>query len=169
MKEWELCTKQSQNSCLNKKELKLTLERELKLLGYELVEFKFSSFKKETKLSLFVDILGSKEQKCSLSVKECSKISKSIAAFIDKNSILGLETYYLEVSTPGLERKLNTIADFERFTGKTCKVKYNELGKHKFAIANIIATRADYIIFELQDGKTLELLYKDIETARLRY
>ena len=154
---------------MNKKKIEEILREELKLLGYELVEFKFSLFSNEYKLSLFIDILGSNTPKCTLTIGECSKISKSIAAFIDKRAMFGVKAYYLEVSTPGLERKLNTLADFRRFTGQNCKVKYKELGKAKNILAQIESVVDDFVIFKLPDKKILKLIYNDIESTRLRY
>jgi ribosome maturation factor RimP len=51
----------------------------------------------------------------------CARFSELLARKLDTSNLI-LERYYLEVSSPGLERKLRGIADFERNQGRTARV-----------------------------------------------
>ena len=154
---------------MDKKQIQKKIEQELNKLSYELTEMRLSEHAKNIKLSLFVDKLGSTEEKCLLSVKECSEVSKSIAAFIDKAGVFGVKGYYLEVSTPGIERKLNTVADFRRFSGKNCKITIKGEDYKKTLHAKIAGVFEDELSLELEDKSIIKVSFDSIENARLRY
>lgn len=154
---------------LDKKQIQKNIAKELNKLSYDLVEFRLSEHSKTIKLSLFIDKLGSKEEKCLLNVGECSIVSKSIATFIDKTEIFGVKDYYLEVSTPGIERKLNTIADFERFLNKNCKVSVKGEDYKKTLYGKIVKVFQDKFNLELEDKSVITIDFASIQNARLRY
>ena len=52
----------------------------------------------------------------------CEAVSNKISAALDENDPIN-QSYFLEISSPGLERPLKRPADFERFSGREVKVK----------------------------------------------
>jgi ribosome maturation factor RimP len=53
---------------------------------------------------------------------DCSAVSREVGAVLDAEDFIS-SAYILEVSSPGLERQLYSLKDFERFAGKLAKVK----------------------------------------------
>jgi ribosome maturation factor RimP len=76
--------------------------------------------------------------------------------------------YSLEVSSPGIERPLVKLADFERFTGSDAKITTSrEIEGHKHFTGNIRAVEGDEIVLETE-GATVHVPYSDIKRARLQ-
>jgi ribosome maturation factor RimP len=55
---------------------------------------------------------------------DCSAVSREIGAALDAEDFIS-SAYVLEVSSPGLERQLYSLGDFEKFAGSLAKVKTN--------------------------------------------
>lgn len=53
---------------------------------------------------------------------DCSKVSRKVGAILDEKDFISSD-YTLEVSSPGLERELYSLKDFEKFVGYLAKVK----------------------------------------------
>jgi ribosome maturation factor RimP len=54
--------------------------------------------------------------------EDCSAVSREVGAILDAEDFIS-SAYILEVSSPGLERGLYSLKDFEKFTGSLAKVK----------------------------------------------
>ena len=83
---------------------------------------------------LYSEIVGSKrnmtvriyiDKPSGVTIDDCSNVSRSIEAVIDADDFIP-SAYVLEVSSPGLERRLISLQDFEKFTGKKAKIKTTE-------------------------------------------
>ncbi|MGI6784417.1 MAG: ribosome maturation factor RimP [Aminivibrio sp.] len=94
-------------------ELREIVER----LGYESVGITLSSEGNRSILRVFIDSLG------GILVKDCEIVSREMNRFLDEYPEYIRGQYYLEVSSPGIERPLFTLKDYERFTGKKIKIK----------------------------------------------
>ena len=103
--------------------MKETLQRivaeELAPLGFELVELKMAGSKGRPVVDIRIDRLDLEK----VQVGDCELASRAIEARLDADSSLVTARYVLEVSSPGLERPLFSIQDFEKFSGKKAKVK----------------------------------------------
>ena len=58
--------------------------------------------------------------------EDCANVSRELGTILDVEDAVPGGTYLLEVSSPGLDRKLVKVADFERFTGSRVKVMTRE-------------------------------------------
>lgn len=104
-----------------------------------------------------------------ITLEECAKISGEIDEEIDK---LIEQKFFLEVSSPGIERPLKKIEDFARFNGEKVKVNL----KHKLDILEekksfegfIIEVKGENIVFEVEE-KLIELPFKEIKKSNLVY
>ena len=54
--------------------------------------------------------------------EDCSNFSREVGTIFDVEDAVPGASYMLEVSSPGLDRKLSKPADFERFTGSLVKL-----------------------------------------------
>jgi len=58
---------------------------------------------------------------------DCEKVSHELGVMLDVEELIpGQAGYVLEVSSPGLDRKLTKPADFERFTGRRAKISLSQ-------------------------------------------
>tara|TARA_Y100001936_G_scaffold147907_1_gene144308 strand:- start:299 stop:754 length:456 start_codon:yes stop_codon:yes gene_type:complete len=94
------------------------IENSINSIGFELMEIECSPNSNGLKIVTFIDHLD------GVTLDDCVKASKLIEPILDNENEEG--TYLLEVSSPGLNRKLITKEHFDRFIGKTVKIKLKE-------------------------------------------
>jgi len=96
-------------------------------LGYELVRVRLISGKSTT-LQIMAD-----RPEGGIEVDECAEISNAVSAVLDVEDPI-LDAYTLEVSSPGIDRPLTRIKDFEAFEGYEAKLETSELidGRRRF-------------------------------------
>jgi ribosome maturation factor RimP len=129
-------------------------------LGYELVEIEYQPNPKHGVLRIFID------QPDGIQLDDCQQVSNQVSALLDvEDPIPG--HFNLEVSSPGLDRPLNKVEDFERFTGETVKIKTGMAidGQRNFK-GRLCGIEGDDITIEF-DGKQVSLPLASIEKARL--
>jgi ribosome maturation factor RimP len=129
-------------------------------LGYELVEIEYQPNPKHGVLRIFID------QPDGIQLDDCQEVSNQVSALLDvEDPIPG--HYNLEVSSPGLDRPLNKVEDFERFTGEMVKIKTGMAidGQRNFK-GRLRGIEGDDITIEF-DGKQVSLPLASIEKARL--
>lgn len=101
-----------------------------------------------------------------LSIEDCSKLSSKIEDKIEK---LIEHKFFLEVSSPGLERPLKKIEDYIRFIGEkiTLHLKHKLDDKKQFK-AIIKEVNENNIIF-LIDNKEIEIKFNEIRKANILF
>jgi len=129
-------------------------------LGLELVEVQYRREQSGWVLRLIID----KEEGVSLA--DCAAVSREIGQLLDIEDLID-QTYNLEVSSPGLDRPLKSMADFKRFVGRKAKIKTVESigGEHVF-VGRIQKTSEDRIILEV-GRKELTIPFAQVAKARL--
>ncbi len=76
--------------------------------------------------------------------------------------------YNLEVSSPGLERPLRSIAEFSKYTGKKSKVKVHNAIDGVKTFEGVIGDVGEEIInMTLADGSSMQFTYDMLSKARL--
>jgi ribosome maturation factor RimP len=129
-------------------------------LGYEFVGLEYGSNPKSPVLAIYIDKAE------GIAVEDCAKVSREIAAILDvEDPIPG--NYHLEVSSPGLDRPLFTLEQFQQFSGEVVKVSLYapEDGRRKFK-GKILGTNDGQVRME-QDGVEVTLGLGNIAKARL--
>jgi ribosome maturation factor RimP len=129
-------------------------------LGYEFVGIEHSSNPKNPVLAIYIDAPD------GIAVEDCAKVSREIAAILDvEDPIPG--KYQLEVSSPGLDRPLFTLAQFEQFSGEVAQISLftPRDGRRKFK-GKILGTIDGQVKME-QDGVEVTLDLGNIAKARL--
>jgi len=91
-------------------------ERVAASLGLEVVEVELRGGGKARMLRIFID----KPQ--GVTHEDCASLSREVSTILDVEDAVGSGSYVLEVSSPGLDRKLFRAADFERFQGSRIKL-----------------------------------------------
>jgi len=84
--------------------------------GLEVVEVEMLGGGKARMLRIFIDKPG------GVTHEDCANLSREVGTILDVEDVMGAGSYVLEVSSPGLDRKLSRPADYQRFTGSRVKV-----------------------------------------------
>ena len=93
----------------------------LEALGFELVRLRYGGSGRPT-----LQIMIERQDREALTVDDCASASKAISALLDVEDPIG-GAYNLEISSPGLDRPLTRIGDFERFAGFEAKIEVTVL------------------------------------------
>jgi len=100
---------------------------------------------------------------------DCEMISHEVGTILDVEDIVPGH-YTLEVSSPGVERKLTKLTDFERFTGKKIKTVLRDPVENSRSWEGVLATCADGLItLEVAGGKTIQFPFAQVEKANLKF
>ena len=129
-------------------------------LGYELVDLEARLGGKGGLVRLYID------KPDGIDLDDCEKVSLAVSALLDvEDPIPG--NYNLEVSSPGLDRKLTKVEHFQRFEGETVKVqmRFPIEGRRRFR-GTLVSSDEENIVVEV-DGESHSLPLKTIDTARL--
>jgi ribosome maturation factor RimP len=132
----------------------------LEEMGLELVEVQYRREQSGWVLRLIID------KQDGISLEDCAAVSREISQLLDIEDFVD-QAYNLEVSSPGLNRPLKSMADFERFTGRKAKIKTIEpiAGEHVF-IGRIKKTEGETIILEI-GRKEVIMPFSQVARARL--
>jgi ribosome maturation factor RimP len=138
-------------------DIETLIEKLVMQLGYELVDFE--TVNGGQILRIYID------KGDLIDIEDCTKVSNHV------NNVLSVETDYdyerLEVSSPGLDRVIKKLNDFDRFKGQKIKIKT------RFAIENrknfkgtLSGTKGESIMIEV-DNESLLIEFENIDKARL--
>ena len=141
-----------------RRNLEETLREQIEKKGYELIEIQQHSLRKGIKMVLFID------HENGIGIDDCISVSKASEVVIDE--FIDPESYELEVSSPGLDRKLVKKEDYDRFIGKTIKIKLKEkLNDRKNFKGLLTDRRGDLVI--LEDDQVFEIPMDSIDICRI--
>jgi ribosome maturation factor RimP len=99
---------------------------------------------------------------------DCELISHQVGAILDVEDVLSSH-YTLEVSSPGVERKLSKPGDFERFQGKKAKVTLREPVENQRHWEGTLAGFADGVVSLEAAGRQIRFPFDQVEKANLKF
>ena len=108
------------------------------------------------------------DSKCEkpIGIDECTAISEALSEYLDKNDIID-NNYYLEVSTPGIDRELKKDIDFIRFKGRSVDISlYKRIDGQKEYRGTLIEKNDEGITIEI-DGSTKVFSNNDVAKVNL--
>ncbi|MBA3564435.1 MAG: ribosome maturation factor RimP [Gammaproteobacteria bacterium] len=145
---------------MTREELLELLEPAVAALGYELVDVEVRVGGPNGLLRLFIDKAG------GVNLADCERVSRQIGALLDaEDPIPG--RYALEVSSPGLDRRLTRRADFERFAGRLVRLRARSpIGGQRRFKGRLQGMVGEEIVIEI-DAEEIRLPFNDIDQARL--
>jgi ribosome maturation factor RimP len=126
-------------------------------MGFELVDVKASGSGRL--LRLFIDKPG------GVNLDDCAAVSRQVSRVLE---VEGVDYERLEVSSPGLDRRLSKAGDFERFAGSRAELRMRtpDAGGRRRFVGVLRGVGAGQVNLEL-DGMTVALALEDIERAKL--
>jgi ribosome maturation factor RimP len=131
------------------------IRQSLEGLGYELVDLEAS---RSGLLRVFIDAPA------GITVEDCARVSNHLTrAFAVEN----IDYERLEVSSPGLDRPLKRLEDFQRFAGRdaSVKLKLPRDGRRRFE-GRLVGVEGGKVLLDVE-GRRQELAFEDIDRARL--
>jgi len=131
-------------------------------LGYELVEVEFASAGRHSVVRVYID----RTDGGGVGLDDCERASRAIGAVLDAEDPMGYE-YQLEVSSPGFDRPLRTVAHFERFAGSEARIELAAPLEGRRRFRGRLGPVADGIVTIEVDRKEWKLPLSGISKARL--
>jgi len=112
--------------------------------------------------------------------EDCERFSRDFGTVIDVEELVPVDDYTLEVSSPGLDRKLATRADYERFQASPVKVQtFTPVAGNRHWLGRLTEVKPEGIVLDLTakkqkgskkgppQGQSVEIAFANIEKANL--
>lgn len=135
-------------------------------LGLELLGIEYLPAPGGATVRLYIDVQEAERDTRHVNIEDCEAVSREVSAQLDvEDPITG--NYTLEVSSPGVDRPLFTLAHFVRHVGESVKavLKLPQEGRRRL-LAKIIRVDGQDILFDA-DGHDLLVAFDNIDKARL--
>jgi len=140
--------------------------------GLEVVEVELRGAGNSRMLRIFIDKPG------GVTHGDCANLSRELSTILDVEDAVPGGSYVLEVSSPGLDRKLSRPVEFERFTGSRVKLTTREpIDGNRHFEGRLESFREGRLTLELGETKKkkapeekrrkLEIELKNVEKANL--
>ena len=133
-------------------------------LGFRLVRVRYSGAKGgRSQLQIMADPVAGRE----MTVADCETLSRHVAALLDVEDPIS-DAYTLEVSSPGIDRPLTRIEDYDRFDGELVKItlRFMQDGRKRFNGRLGGRDEDGRVVLETSFGR-FAFAFDEIETARI--
>lgn len=136
------------------------LEPAVEALGYELVDLELNFSGRRGVLRLFID------RSEGIRVEDCEAVSRQVSAVLDVEDPIRRD-YDLEVSSPGLDRKLVKPAHFDRFAGQAVQGRFRQMldGRRRFT-GTLVGRNGTMVTIRVENAD-LTVSMDDLEVIRL--
>ena len=129
-------------------------------LGFELVRLRLMGGNNP-----ILQIMADKAEG-GIEVDDCARISSEVSANLDVEDPIE-PNYTLEISSPGIDRPLTRLKDFDRWSGYVAKMETSELidGRKRFK-GTLAGIEGDEVLIEIEEG-TIGLKFEWLSEAKL--
>ena len=129
--------------------------------GLELVDVEYVKEGGEFFLRVYIDKEG------GVSLNECELVTRALNPILDEKDPIK-DNYYLEVSSPGLDRPLKKDKDFVRYQGRDVEIKlYKPINGSKLHEGELVGLTEDKNIKVIIDNEEVKKKKKDVALIRL--
>lgn len=129
-------------------------------MGYELVGLEFHGSEHHGVLRVFID------HENGITVDDCAAVSRQVSAVLDVEDPIS-QAFDLEVSSPGINRPLFKLADYEKYSGSKAKIKLAvALDGRKNFNGDLQGVDNNHVLITV-DNETYKLPFQDIAKAHL--
>lgn len=152
-------------------QLSAIVEPILESMSMELVDLEYKHEGRDWFLRIFIDKEG------GVNLDDCAEVSREVGAVLEVEDLIRT-AYRLEVSSPGIDRPLKKVGDFERFAGSLVRVKtYESLDPdqrghaRKTFVGTLLGVEGGLVRIEQADkkGGVVEFPLEGIAKANLEY
>jgi ribosome maturation factor RimP len=140
------------------------IEAAIEELGYSLVRVLYSGGQTgRNQLQIMAEPKDDRE----MTVEDCQQISRHVSVLLDVEDPIS-SAYVLEVSSPGIDRPLTKLADYDRFQGELAKITLRLMrdGRRRFNGRLGGVTAQGLVSLETTFGR-FEFAFDDIEAGRI--
>ena len=132
--------------------------------GLEIVEVQMLGGGANRVLRIFID------KPAGVTHADCELVSQQVGTILDVEDVIPGGHYTLEVSSPGVERKLIRPKDYERFVGQKVKIVLRVPVENQRNWAGILQNFADGVVtLEPSPGKSVRFPLEQVERANLKF
>ncbi len=132
--------------------------------GIEIVDVEFLGGGRNRLLRIYID------RPDGITLEQCEFISRQVGVVLDVEDVVPGGRYTLEVSSPGLERKLSRASEFERFAGKKARVVLRDpIDNQRRWEGTLRGISEGVIALESAAGKTIRFPLEQVEKANLKF
>ena len=105
-----------------------------------------------------------------VTLEDCEFMSKQVGTVLDVEEVIPGGSYTLEVSSPGVERKLTKPREFERFLGQKVKVVLRQpVENQRHWTGALTGFSGGVITLEAAPGKNVQIPLEQVEKANLKF
>jgi ribosome maturation factor RimP len=135
--------------------------------GVSLVDLEWLTERVGLTLRITIEREGTSDAGGGVTLEDCVDVSRDASSVLDVEDVIQ-QHYHLEVSSPGLDRRLRTPAEFARFIGRTVKVKLARPAPDgQRVLRGPLEAASEGRIAVVVDGKRVEAPLEEVVEARL--
>ena len=142
-------------------ELKELLEPTINSLGLELLGIEFLPSLGNAMLRIYIDA-----PERLVAIEDCEAVSREVSASLDVNDPIASQ-YTLEVSSPGIDRPIFSLAQFAKLIGEQVKVSLSLPQDGRRRLQGIVTAITDDSVCLQCDGKEFVVAFNNVDKARL--
>ncbi|MCB1827893.1 MAG: ribosome maturation factor RimP [Coxiellaceae bacterium] len=145
-----------------KDKLERIIEPAVSALGFELVGFELIQSGNSNTLRVYVD------GENGIDIDAITQVSRQISAVMDVEEPI-TSRYILEVSSPGLDRPLYRLKDYQRFVGRSVKLRLRipKEGDRRNYAGELVSVEDEQITLRMESGETITVTIGEIDKANL--
>jgi ribosome maturation factor RimP len=143
------------------KKIERTITPTVESMGFELVRVLLIGSGKPT-----LQIMAERPDG-GISIDECGKLSQAISVVMDVENVLEDSAYYLEVGSPGVDRPLTRLKDFERYAGQEARLELDTPvdGRKRFK-GTLKGLKGEHVLLLTEEGEK-SIPFSSIDRAKL--
>lgn len=139
-------------------------ERSARGTDIEILEVQLRGSGKARLLRIYIDKRG------GVTHGDCELISERLGGLLDEEDVIPGDSYTLEVSSPGAERKLSKARDFERVVGQKIRVSLREpVEGVKSCEGKLSGIEGEMLAIETDPGRVLRIPLAQVQKANLKF
>lgn len=132
--------------------------------GLEVVEVEVRGGGKHRLVRIYID------KPTGVTLDDCEHVSQQVGTILDVEDVVPGGAYQLEVSSPGVERKLTRPRDFERFVGQKVKMVLRQpIDNQRHWTGELQGFAGGVITLEPSPGKSIQVPLEQVEKANLKF
>ena len=136
------------------------LEPVVTVLGYELLGIEYFKQKDGSMLRLYID------NEAGITIEDCARVNQQVIGVLDVHDPVK-KMYNLEISSPGLDRPLFTLKQFQRYLGQEVKIKLREKINERRKITGVIKAIEETAVLVREEGVDYLIPADVIDSAHL--
>jgi len=131
--------------------------------GIEIADIQLRGAGKARLLRVFIDKAE------GVTHADCELVSHNVSKLLDEQDVMPEESYTLEVSSLGVERKLSTERDFARVIGKPVAVTIRSSDRSEHFEGKLVSVHAGQLGIEVRDGEIRQIPMEQVLRAKLKF